>query len=207
MSDAKVCTKCKEEKPRSEFYKNRRVKDGFQNQCKVCEKQYYQENREKILNRAKQHYQENREKILDYAKQHYQENKEKLPDYRKQYYQENKEKLSDYFKQHYQENKELYIERAAKRRALKIKAIPEALIDCPVEKGRLVQIYNLRDVLTKATGVEYHVDHIWPLSKGGPHWSGNLQIITAEENRSKHASFCEHTARVIQESLNENTSS
>ena len=181
MSDTKVCSKCKEEKPRSEFHKKREAKDGLQSQCKNCRNQCRKQ----------------------YDKQYYQENKEKI----KQYYQENREKLLDYFKQHYKENKEKYVEKRAKRRALTKDAIPEALIDCSVEKERLLQIYKLRDLLTKATGVEYHIDHIWPLAKGGPHWSGNLQVITAEENLSKHASFCEDTARVIQESLNENTCS
>jgi len=73
----------------------------------------------------------------------------------------------------------------------------------PRRKDRINKIYKLQNLLTKATGVEYHVDHIWPLSKGGPHWSGNLQIITAEENLGKGDKFCEETARVIQESLDE----
>ena len=42
---------------------------------------------------------------------------------------------------------------------------------------------------------------MWPLSDGGPHWSGNLQIITAEQNLSKSASVCEETKKIIQESL------
>ena len=184
MSDTKICCMCKETKPREEFNKDRSRKDGLDPRCKACKKQWRQENPE-------------------CHKQYYQENSE----YHKQYRQENREKRRDYFKQHYQENREKYAEYRAKRRALTQDAIPESLIDCLVEKERLVQIYKLRDLLTKATCVEYHVDHIWPLSKGGPHWSGNLQIITAEENLSKNASFCEDTARIIQESLNENTCS
>jgi len=177
---------CKETKPREVFSKDRSRKDGLRTQCKACVNQY-----------KKQWYQENREQMVEYNKQWRQEN----PEYNKQWRQEN----SEYFKKRRQENKDMYAEYRARRRALKRDAVPEILTDCPAEKERLVQIYKLRDLLTKATGVEYHVDHIWPLSKGGPHWSGNLQIITAEENLSKNASFCEDTARVIQESLNENT--
>lgn len=32
----KVCTKCKEEKPRSEFYKRAELRDGLKSQCKEC---------------------------------------------------------------------------------------------------------------------------------------------------------------------------
>ena len=53
----------------------------------------------------------------------------------------------------------------------------------------------------EATGVEHNVDHMWPLSKGGPHWSGNLQVITREENSLKRESFCEETSKVISDSL------
>ena len=35
-------------------------------------------------------------------------------------------------------------------------------------------------------GVQYHVDHIHPLCKGGTHTLANLQIITARENLSKN---------------------
>jgi 5-methylcytosine-specific restriction endonuclease McrA len=205
-SHSKVCNKCKEEKPRKEFSKDRRAKDGLQSRCKACRKQNYQENREKELECNKQWYQENREKKLEYSKQYYQENREERLEYDKQYYQENREKMLEGMKQWYQENPEKASARNAKRRALKQDGIPEALKDCPIERERLVQTYKLRDLFTKATGVEHHVDHIWPLSKGGPHWSGNLQVITAKENLSKHASFCEDTARVIQESLDEHIS-
>lgn len=41
--------------------------------------------------------------------------------------------------------------------------------------------------LSKETGIEYHVDHIIPLSKGGPHLPWNLQVITKAQNLSKGA--------------------
>jgi len=39
--------------------------------------------------------------------------------------------------------------------------------------------------LTKETGIKHEVDHIWPLSRGGPHLPWNLCVMTAEENRRK----------------------
>jgi len=231
--NTKVCSKCGESKPRSEFSKNRRKKDGLQDQCKGCDKQYrqenrehrleylkqwHQENRERALEYKKQYYKENRARALGYSKQYYRENRERVSEYKKQYYKENRELVLEYNKQWYQENRELVLEYnkqyrqenpekvavwKAKRRALKQDGIPDVISNCPEEKERLMQIYKLRDLFTKTTGIEHHVDHIWPLSKGGPHWSGNLQIITAEENLSKSDTFCEETARVIQEALDE----
>ena len=41
--------------------------------------------------------------------------------------------------------------------------------------------------LTEETGIAHEVDHIWPLSKGGPHLPWNLQVLTKERNRIKGA--------------------
>ena len=93
------------------------------------------------------------------------------------------------------------IAQAGKYRALKIVQIPTHLRDCPIEKKRLYQTYKLCALFTKITGVQHHVDHMWPLSDGGPHWSGNLQIITATENLSKKDRVEPSIKATIQEML------
>ena len=45
MLQNKVCTKCKEEKPATEF---NRLKDGFQSWCKECKKKNHLENKDRI---------------------------------------------------------------------------------------------------------------------------------------------------------------
>ena len=66
----KRCSKCKEIKPVTEFFKNRTTKDGFQYQCKTCFKIYKQSDKGKIANRksAKKIYQT--EKGKAYKKQY-----------------------------------------------------------------------------------------------------------------------------------------
>jgi 5-methylcytosine-specific restriction endonuclease McrA len=41
--------------------------------------------------------------------------------------------------------------------------------------------------LSQETGIPHHVDHIWPIARGGPHLPWNMQILTASENQSKGA--------------------
>ncbi|AIQ95771.1 HNH endonuclease signature motif containing protein [Prochlorococcus sp. MIT 0604] len=53
------------------------------------------------------------------------------------------------------------------------------------EKEQVIRIYEEAKRLSKETGIEHHVDHIKPVSKGGTNHPSNLQILTAKENLSK----------------------
>ena len=164
-------------------------------------KAYKEANKEKIAARDKAYKEANKEKIAAKDKAYRVANKEKILAYRVA----NKEKIAAYGKAYRVVNKEKQAAnkscREAKRRALKLKQIPIHLRDCPQERQRLIQTYKLRNIISKATGVQHHVDHMWPLADGGPHWSGNLQVITAQENLSKHSSVCEATKSTIIKSL------
>jgi len=68
MEETRFCTKCKEDKPLSEFGLNNSRKDGLQRYCKDCCREYgiswRQRNREKTREDAARWYGENRERIL-----------------------------------------------------------------------------------------------------------------------------------------------
>jgi len=164
-------------------------------------KAYLKANKEKIAAKYKARYEANREVLLDWQKAYAAANKEKIAARNKAYRKANKEKVAAYKKSWFEANKEKAFAASAKRRAAKKKQVPVHLHDCPHEKKRLLEIYKLRTILSEATGVQHHVDHMWPLADGGPHWSGNLQVIPAEENISKHASVCEETKATIIKSL------
>jgi hypothetical protein len=83
----KKCSKCKVEKPLSDFHKDKNRKDGHSYRCKSCKKEYNAKYRTK--------------------------NKEKLADYDAKYRAENKEKIA----KDYVENKEERIKYSAKYRA------------------------------------------------------------------------------------------
>jgi 5-methylcytosine-specific restriction endonuclease McrA len=66
-------------------------------------------------------------------------------------------------------------------------------------------IYQRCRQMCEETGIEYEVDHIIPIAKGGFHHQDNLQIITKSENRSKgcridgeDSTFDRHTCRNTQ---------
>ena len=61
----------------------------------------------------------------------------------------------------------------------------------PSEKKEMQELYLESQHLTETTGVEHHVDHLQPLSKGGEHRLFNLQVLPGDENLSKQATFRE----------------
>ena len=167
------------------------------NKDKIAERQkrYREDNKERLSATSKAYYAANRDRCLASTKRWTLANKEHLKEYSKKYAESGKRR------EYQKKNKHIFQNNSAKYRALKRKQVPVHLRDCPHEKKRLLEIYKLRTILSEATGVQHHVDHMWPLADGGPHWSGNLQVIPAEENMSKHASVCEETRATIIKSL------
>ena len=84
----KVCKKCGENKPLSEYHKKKQSKDGHESACKVCRnaerKAYYEANREKVTAQQKAYYEANREEILVANKAYHAEKYANDPEYRAQ---------------------------------------------------------------------------------------------------------------------------
>lgn len=96
----KICTKCQETKPLSDFAKDKSKKDGLGSNCKACKRRYreankadrkikdaayYQANKARITKVKQAYRSKNRDKILAYAKKYYQENKEHILATKKKY--------------------------------------------------------------------------------------------------------------------------
>lgn len=99
----KTCSRCGIDKPATtEYYvKDKRLKCGLRAICKECNRQYRKQNKGK----AKQYYEDNKGKILQQKKEYYQKNKETLVRYRRDYYKHNKEKVIETNKEYYQRNR------------------------------------------------------------------------------------------------------
>ena len=73
--------------------------------------------------------------------------------------------------------------KTSKRRAIKIKASAKLTY---TENQLIKQYYNHSVRLKNKLGIEFHVDHIVPLSLGGLHHPSNLQVVPAVWNMRKH---------------------
>ena len=98
----KKCSRCGEWKEIGCFHKDSRAKDGVVSACKKC-----------VLEKSKQYYANNREKIIDYQHMYRKKNKDKIRESRQQYWAENKERLHEEKKRYYQKNRE-HIRKKAK---------------------------------------------------------------------------------------------
>ena len=73
--------------------------------------QYYQQNRDEILEQKQQYYQQNRDEILEQKQEYYKHNKDK----RKKYLEENREKILEQSRQYYQKNRDEILEQRRQR--------------------------------------------------------------------------------------------
>jgi hypothetical protein len=113
--ETKICNKCGEEKPLSEFYKQKR-KDGSYviNPCKECKAIYtydnYIKNHDKRLEYARIYQRNNQEKILEYRKK----NKDIIKLRSKEYYNEHRAEIAirhkNYVKKYLKEINKKYSE-------------------------------------------------------------------------------------------------
>lgn len=187
----KKCSKCKEEKELSEFHKNKSFKDGYFSYCKKCYKQYYINNRSKILEKHKIYRKNNKEKIREYSKKHsivYKNRKNEIRKIRR--INDINFTLKDRLRARVGQ---------ALRNFMKSNSTAN-LIGCSLEqlKEHLQQTAILNEYkdfdINNYNGKEYHIDHIIPcsafdLSKEEEqrkcfHYT-NLQILTAKENLEK----------------------
>lgn len=93
----------------TEFYKDKRKKDGLQSICKGCYKLYRSNNKDRIT----KYYQDNKEKIAEYGIKYRLENKTNRAELGKSYYEANKEAIAKRRKEYYAKNKDVIVQLSA----------------------------------------------------------------------------------------------
>ena len=164
-----TCCHCKEEKPASEFYKDKQKTSGYKPRCKPCDKLSLNPERRKEY--EKEYRQKNPELRSSYVKKSMEANKEHHAEQRRKYLQT-------------PEGKAMYRKQTQTRYALR--------------KNSFVEVVDINAVYDEQEGVcylcqeefafdEMHADHVIPLSKGGLHKRSNIKMACASCNLSKGA--------------------
>lgn len=182
----KTCTKCGRTLPATEeyFYKHPSGKYGFGPICKECKKEYYRINKNKRVSYQQQYYENNGYKPISEQerkrrKLYYQSNKKRI----REYYQNNKEKIKKRQQIYYQNNREKVLANVHNYRARLLSADGFYTAHDIMKKYRLQKgkcFYCGREL-----NYNFHVDHFYPISKGGSNSPSNLVIACAKCNLSK----------------------
>lgn len=199
MEDKRLCGKCKEYKPLTEFTKVSRRKDGLSLYCKSCvsimNAEYRKANKDE-LNAKKQIYRKNNpDKIKAYTKEYInrEDVKKRMREYNKKY-----------IKEHY-DTDELYrfkliiradIYSSVTRQKYIKKRNMEEIVGCSIEDliSHLKQTYYNNYGVELESETDYQIDHIIPLASANSleeviklcHYT-NLQLLRSKDNREKSA--------------------
>lgn len=221
MISSKICTTCNESKLLEHFSLDKRASDGRQSRCKKCcneinrlkraadpeffnlkRREYYESNKERILETNSRSRKRNDEKVKQCKKEYYEKVKN-TNDYKekiKKYQVENKDKKREYDVDYRLKNKERCLDNS-REWALRNK-----------EKRRAsLQNYKAKRKWQESSGVSakemsewissqkkvcfwcevdcfdnYQIDHFYPLSKGGAHVLSNMVISCPSCNYRKN---------------------
>ena len=163
----KICSKCNKDLPNTDeyFIIRKNAKDGLGGVCRICSRKYYKQYRIKNKNNISKSNKKWNDKNKEYH-QHYSNNHKN--DIRK-----NKKKWAI-------KNRDYLAMKQAQKRVVIKNQTPDN-----IDKTKIINMYLWSSCFELITGKKYHVDHIVPIAKGGPHHQDNLQILEAKDNIKK----------------------
>ncbi len=195
---AKLCVRCEEIRPLSEFHVAARTRDGLQSWCKACyrevRRERYSANREHELERnrrwATAHPSPLKTRPTELRSEPARAKRPNLPDEEirrrkaerhRLWREKNKDLLRDKWRAWEQSRRDLTVARTNRRRARVLQAIGEATADQIQARIALFggRCWVCGDVATA-------VDHVIPLSRGGSNWPANLRPICKSCNSRKY---------------------
>lgn len=106
MGRRKICSCCHRELSVSLFSRNRRMRDGLHLQCKDCNREYREANKERLSDYQHKYRQRHLEKKRAYNKLYWNTHREYFLKYSKDYRQKNREYLIEYDRKRYKDRKD-----------------------------------------------------------------------------------------------------
>ena len=113
LTDSRI----KEEQLRKKYNGNLNMCRAFRSDEEKKEyfKEFYEQNKDKILEQKKEFYEQNKDSILEHKKEYREQNKDKITKQQKKHYEQNKDKILEKQKEHYEQNKDKILEKQKER--------------------------------------------------------------------------------------------
>jgi len=186
---SKRCTKCKEVKAVSEFYRCSKNGDGLKCRCKDCRAEYargymatynpayYKVHREEIKVAANRYYEENTEQVC-----------ERMRDYCRENAEENRRRSAQWQRNNREQRNEYCRNRRARRRSNGgSHTVEEWLALCDAYDGKCARCGAEKQTL----------DHIVPVLLGGSNDIENIQPLCRSCNSSKGAKVLDYRGSTV----------
>src|SRR5690606_13608845 len=161
MSSTKRCTKCGEVKSLDEFNRDRRGALGRRPNCRACQREY---------DRA--WLEANRDRRREYNRTWREANRDRQREYSRAWYEANRDRKREYDAANRDRYREYSRRRRARKRAATLEEFTPADVDAWWEELGAYTCFWCD--LPFAEDDSIHVDHVWPLSRGGHHAVRNL---------------------------------
>ena len=184
----KPCSRCGEVKEFDLFPRNAASPDGRYSLCKACTKESKAAYRlrpeviERERARLAKSYADNRVVLLEKRKVRYIQNKPAERERQRRWLSENIEKQRKSCRDWAKNNPEKMRAIVARRRALLVgsggRYTKDDISEMKLKQGNQCACCGF-------ALIDFHVDHVIPLTKGGTNWPDNLQLLCPPCNRSK----------------------
>ena len=174
--ETKRCYKCGADKPRADFYRDKRSRDGLKFECRPCfyamSRAWQKKNPEKLREIAQRSRAKHYDRHIAGCRANYQAHREERYAYHVRWREEHPERWRD-------------LQRTAQR-AYKARKRGAEGKHSPEDIKRIYAAQQGRCAICRDhVGDDYHVDHIMPLAGGGTNWPNNLQVLCPACNHSK----------------------
>lgn len=183
----KVCTRCQQDLPLSEYYRDKRAKDGRVGHCRACASiknaAAHQKHLEKRKAAALERRKKNRLELARLSREWRQANPERFREYSAAYRAANPEKVAARLARWHAANPEKVRAHRVARKGLE-RASTIVTFTGEQLAARLAY-YGNRCWMCR--GPFEHLDHVKPLSKGGSHILANFRPACERCNLSKAA--------------------
>lgn len=203
LETMKTCTKCKADKPRTEFNARSSAKDGLRPECRECHrasyKRYVSENHDRVRELKAAYRKENRSKLRIAGRTYYLANKDKWLVYSRLQYERHPEEMRAKVRRQYRANIEQRRAYGRKQASEYARLYPEVSRNnahrrrtrkrangvFEIPKSFLKRLYK-SSCFYCGSRTKITADHVIPISRGGAHSMGNLVPACQICNFSKH---------------------